>query len=184
MTSFSFHKKSVTWPQDHFQAEKHIFPEANLWAQVPTLKDSRAFPSKCNTSQVLLRKPLLLQRDPTCCFLLCIWPGQWTSTGQAFKSKCTVMAGFRMSLTFPVLKWHKLLKYCFLSCTANKNRASYSKSWLRNLNIRTWHRGVLRGEEKDVADNLLMLRNSPSEEASCTPECLRTGLSPLLFPQE
>lgn len=131
VTSFSFHKKSITWPQGHFQAEKHVFPGANLWAQVPTLKDScangLAFPSNATQVGFYCTNLCYCREIPHSASCSVSDLGSEHPLYRSFKSKGAFMAGFRMSLTFPVLKWCKLLKYCFLSCTANKNRASYSE---------------------------------------------------------
>lgn len=126
VNSLSSHKKSVTWPQDDLQAEKHVCTEANLWAQFQ--------PKKIILLMVWLFHLSATQVRFYCInFCYCREMPHFAShsvsglenkhpVARPFKSKSIFMVSFNMSMTYLFLNNGSCWKN--VSSAASKSRAS------------------------------------------------------------
>lgn len=123
-----------------------------------------------------------MQRDSAFCSLLCTWPGQGTSTGQP---KGCVHDWFQDKFNFPCSKMVQVAEILFPQLHSKYNQSELLRVMAQKPQFQEVAQRRSQRRRKGCGRQFANAQKvSVSEQASCTPECLGTGLSPLLFPQQ
>lgn len=139
----------------------------------------------CNTSLDLWHKPLLCTRDSPSYSLLCTWPGQGMSTGQALQIKGCVHNWFWDKFHFPCSKMVQLAEILFPQLHSKYNQSKLLRVMAQKPQFQEVAQRHSESRRKGCGRQFANAQKlSVSEQASCTPERLGTGLSPLFFPQQ